>query len=175
MPYIAIKAYPKDEETKKRLAEKINEAFLEVWGCPQEAISLSIEEVAPDKWEEQVVKAEIEPKKERMLILAGEKRYQTEKSAQKALTIFHQQTCPFCIKARQALDELLEEQPAYKEVSVEWIEESEHPEIIEQYDYYATPSIFAGKEKLYEATIYDSYEKIKGNVRNALDFALKED
>lgn len=29
MPYIAIKAYPKDEETKKRVVEKINQVFLE--------------------------------------------------------------------------------------------------------------------------------------------------
>ena len=39
MPYIAIKAYPKDEETKAKVAEKINQVFLEEWGCPPEAIS----------------------------------------------------------------------------------------------------------------------------------------
>ena len=47
MPYVAIKAYPKDEDTKKKLVEKINDVFLEVWGCPPEAISISLEEVAP--------------------------------------------------------------------------------------------------------------------------------
>ena len=46
MPYIAIKAYPKDEETKKKIAERINQAFLEIWGCSQEAINISIEEVS---------------------------------------------------------------------------------------------------------------------------------
>lgn len=174
MPYIAIKAYPKDEETKKRLAEKINEVFLEVWGCPQEAISLSIEDVAPDRWEKQVVKAEIEPNTEKMLILAGEKKYLKDHATPKNLTIFHQETCPFCFKARRALDELQAETPAYRDVRVEWIEENEHPEIVEQYDYFATPSIFAGKEKLYEATIFDSYDKIKESVKKALDYALKE-
>lgn len=39
MPYIAIKAYPKDEKTKKEIVEKINQLFLETWGCPQEAIN----------------------------------------------------------------------------------------------------------------------------------------
>ena len=34
MPYIAIKAYPKDEKTKKEIVEKINQLFLETWGCP---------------------------------------------------------------------------------------------------------------------------------------------
>ena len=34
MPYIAIKTFPKDEETKKKVVERINELFLELWGCP---------------------------------------------------------------------------------------------------------------------------------------------
>ena len=46
MPYISIKAYPKDEETKRRVVEKINQVFLETWGCSQKAISISIEEVS---------------------------------------------------------------------------------------------------------------------------------
>ncbi|MBQ9986295.1 MAG: tautomerase family protein [Oscillospiraceae bacterium] len=75
MPYIAIKAYPKDEETKKKLVNKFNEAILEIWGCPQEAISISIEEVAPEKWEDTVVKTEIEPKADKMMILSGEKKF----------------------------------------------------------------------------------------------------
>ncbi len=75
MPYIAIKGYPKDDETKKKIAEKVNEVFLEIWGCSQEAISLSIEEISPSEWEETVVKKEIEPNKEKMMIFSGEKKY----------------------------------------------------------------------------------------------------
>ena len=75
MPYIKIKAYPKDPAIKKEIAERINKAFLELWGCSQEAISLSIEEVAPEDWEETVAKAEIEPNADKMLILNGEKRF----------------------------------------------------------------------------------------------------
>lgn len=72
MPYISIKAYPKDEETKRLIAEKINQVFLETWGCSQKAISISIEEVSPETWEEQVVKTEIEPNRDKMYILSGE-------------------------------------------------------------------------------------------------------
>ena len=75
MPYIQIKAYQKDEEIKKRVADRINQVFLEEWGCPQEAISVSIEEVLPQDWNEKVVKPEIEPNKDKMLILDGEKLY----------------------------------------------------------------------------------------------------
>lgn len=74
MPYIAIKAYPKDEATKQAVVEKINQIFLETWGCPQQAITISVEEIAPEHWQQQVVKPEIEPKLDKMVILNGEKR-----------------------------------------------------------------------------------------------------
>lgn len=75
MPYIAIKAFPKDEETKKKVVEKINQVFLEEWGCPQEALTISLEEIVPDEWAEKVAKLEIEPKKDYMMIFNGEKKY----------------------------------------------------------------------------------------------------
>ena len=75
MPYIAIKAYPKDEETKKKLVDQINEVLLKTWGCPQEAISISIEEVKPADWNSKVMATEVLPKKDKMMILEGKKRY----------------------------------------------------------------------------------------------------
>ena len=74
MPYIAIKSYPKDEATKQAVVEKINRIFLEEWGCPPQAITISVEELAPEQWQEQVVKPEIEPKLDKMFILNGEKK-----------------------------------------------------------------------------------------------------
>jgi len=75
MPYINIKCYPKDEETKKKVVEKINDIFLEYWGCPKEAISISLEEFAPEEWESKVVKPQIEPNPDIMMIVSGEKKY----------------------------------------------------------------------------------------------------
>ena len=75
MPYIAIKAYKKDEATKAKVAERINEIFLEEWGCPPEAISLSIEEYAPEVWQKNVYEKEIMNNQEKMLILDGKKKY----------------------------------------------------------------------------------------------------
>ena len=76
MPYIAIKAYPKDEETKKKVVDEINEVFLKYWGCPKEAISISVEEFAPDTWEDKVVTPEIKPNVDKMMILSGKKKYE---------------------------------------------------------------------------------------------------
>lgn len=75
MPYISIKAYPKDEEIKKKVVDEINAVFLKYWGCPQEAISISMEEFAPETWEEKVIKREILPNSHKMMILSGEKKY----------------------------------------------------------------------------------------------------
>lgn len=51
MPYIAIKAYPKDEETKRRAVEQIQEIFLKTLGCPAPAITISIEEFPPEDFD----------------------------------------------------------------------------------------------------------------------------
>ena len=75
MPYIAIKAYPKDEETKKRIVERINGVLLEELNCPPQAITISVEEYSPEDWQEQVVKPIIEPNIDKMMILSGEKKY----------------------------------------------------------------------------------------------------
>ena len=76
MPYIAIKAYPKDEDIKKRVADRINKVFLEEWGCKQEAISLSFEEIKPEVWDDEIRNGEIESKKDKMFILDGQKKYE---------------------------------------------------------------------------------------------------
>lgn len=76
MPYIAIKAYPKDAETKRRVVERINKVFLDEWGCPPQALTISLEEVAPEDWAESVRNKEIEPNKDNMMILDGKKQYE---------------------------------------------------------------------------------------------------
>ena len=75
MPYIVIKAYPKDDETKKRAVDKINQVFLEEWGCPPQALTILVEEITPADWAETVLKPEIEPQKDKMMILDGKKLY----------------------------------------------------------------------------------------------------
>ncbi|MBR5329399.1 MAG: tautomerase family protein [Firmicutes bacterium] len=74
MPYIAIKTYPKDEALKQELVEKINDVVMDVVGCPAEAITISLEEVAPEDWEAKVKKPEIETNLDKMMILSGKRK-----------------------------------------------------------------------------------------------------
>lgn len=75
MPYVAIKMFPKDEEMKKKLADKINEAVLEVVGCRPEAVTISMEEIPKEEWVARVKEPEILPNLDKMMIVSGEKKY----------------------------------------------------------------------------------------------------
>ena len=165
MPYIAIKGFPKDDETVRKVAERINATLLDLWGCRQEHINISYEAVPPEEWDERIERGEIARNRDKMLMLGGEWT-----SAEKKLTILHLDHCPYCHKARRALGELCEENPAYRGVAVEWIEEERESEAASRYtDYYYVPTIYTGALKLYEAHPGDGYEKIKAEVKKALD------
>lgn len=75
MPYISIKSFPKDEETKKKVVDEINGIFLSHLGCPPQAVTISLEDVSPEDWEMKVVKPQIEPAMENVMILNGTKKY----------------------------------------------------------------------------------------------------
>lgn len=88
------------------------------------------------------------------------------------LTVFYLKSCPYCRKAFDALKELTSEDPRLGGVDLEWIEESESPEIADRYDYYRVPSIFCGDEKLYECDPKHDYSEIKMQFERALRSAL---
>lgn len=90
----------------------------------------------------------------------------------KALIMFYLSDCGYCAKAFRALDELYSENPTYREIAIQKIEESEHPEIADQYDYYAVPTFFCGNTKLFEAHLFMSYEAIRDEIRHVLKYAM---
>ena len=80
--------------------------------------------------------------------------------------------CPYCRKAKLAAEELKNENENYGRVPVHWIDESEEPDTITDYNYYYVPSVFYGKRKYFEAHPGDSYEKIRDGIRDAFDMAV---
>ena len=90
----------------------------------------------------------------------------------KELELFYLARCPYCKNARKAIEELLQQTPAYAEIKILWIEESEQPELANSRDYYSVPSIFFRGEKLYEAKPFHGYETIKENIQSAFDRVL---
>ncbi|MBQ6151734.1 MAG: thioredoxin family protein [Mogibacterium sp.] len=92
----------------------------------------------------------------------------------KKITMFHINECKYCDMARQAIEELREEDPEYNNIEIEMINEDEHPEIIENYDYWSVPSLFIDHNKIFEAALFMPYETIKEGVKLAFDKALEE-
>ncbi len=88
------------------------------------------------------------------------------------IELFYLADCPYCRLARRAVEELKEENPARADIQIDWIEESERPELAEARDYYYVPAIFRNGEKLYEARPTHDYDTIKARIREALDLVL---
>jgi len=90
----------------------------------------------------------------------------------KEIELFYLSSCPYCRNAKRAIEELGNENPAYKDIAIDWIEESEQPALAGQRDYYSVPTIFWQGEKLYEAHFTHSYDTIKQSIRAAFDKVL---
>ncbi len=90
----------------------------------------------------------------------------------KTITLFYLEDCPYCRHARAAVEELVEENPAYGGIGIDWIEESRRPDVADRYDYYYVPTVFCGDEKLYEASPLQGYASIRESLRAAFDRVL---
>ena len=77
MPYISVKAFPMDEETKRKTAEQILEVFQKTWGAEPEWVSISMEDIDPEEWDDRVRNAEILPNRDKLMILDGVKQYKS--------------------------------------------------------------------------------------------------
>lgn len=55
MPHVIVKMYPgRTEDQKVRLARAITDSVVSIAACPEESVSVSIEEVSPEEWHEKV-------------------------------------------------------------------------------------------------------------------------
>jgi 4-oxalocrotonate tautomerase len=62
MPHVIVKTYAgKTEEQKVRLAEALANDVKAIFGAPDHAISVAIEDVPQQEWDEKVYKPEILP------------------------------------------------------------------------------------------------------------------
>jgi 4-oxalocrotonate tautomerase len=60
MPHVIVKLWPgNSEQQKARLAEAITKDVMDVLGFGEESVSVSMEEVQPQDWAENVYKADI--------------------------------------------------------------------------------------------------------------------
>ncbi len=68
------------------------------------------------------------------------------------LTIFVLKRCPYCIKAKKMIAELME-QERYADIMIEYIDEAKNKKLAATFDYYYVPSFYLDQQKLYEGAI----------------------
>jgi len=90
------------------------------------------------------------------------------------IELYYLSGCPYCRKARSAIEALCAENPAYAEIPLRWIEEREEPALADARDYYRVPTLFCGDEKLYEASPAHSEADIRKNIQAAFDHVLNK-
>lgn len=72
MPHIIVKLYPgRSQEQKQTLADEMTKTLMSVLGSKKEAISVGIEDVAPDAWAELVNEPDILAKPETIYKRSG--------------------------------------------------------------------------------------------------------
>ena len=89
----------------------------------------------------------------------------------KKIMYFYLSDCPYCKNAQRAMEELKRKNPDFGNIDIEWIEESEHTEMVGQYDYYYVPTMYVDGKKIYEARPGESYAECKSNVNRVLTLA----
>ena len=91
------------------------------------------------------------------------------------ITFFHLPGCPYCAKARQAIEELTQEHPEYAETQIDAIDETTPPaDLADFYDYYYVPTMYVGEQKIFEAHPGADYEEIKEEVDKAFEAAMQD-
>lgn len=85
----------------------------------------------------------------------------------KKMKMFYLEHCPFCKRAFQYIEELKAEHSELASIEIETIEESQHPEIADQYDYYYVPTFYIDGQKEHEGGIYK--DEVEALLRKALE------
>ncbi|QHQ59497.1 glutaredoxin [Anaerocolumna sedimenticola] len=68
----------------------------------------------------------------------------------KTITMFETSWCPHCKQAHKFMDELMNENPRYKNLKIQIIDEELEPEVANSYDYYYVPTYYLDSEKVHE-------------------------
>ena len=84
------------------------------------------------------------------------------------MKLFILEHCPHCKRAKKWMEELCKENPLYKQIPIELIDERKEETLAATYDYYYVPCFFEGDTKLHEGAAS------KEIIKNIFDNYLKE-
>lgn len=80
MPHVIVKMYAgRTEDQKKRLAEAIKQAVMDIAGTESKAVSVGIEEFSKEEWPEKVYRPDIINKSKTLFIKPGYNPFEDKK------------------------------------------------------------------------------------------------
>lgn len=85
----------------------------------------------------------------------------------KKIMLFKLRFCGYCRQALKYLDTLIQENPHFRELEIEQIDESKERNRAAQYDYYYVPTFYIGEEKVHEGPV--DLEKVREILQRAYD------
>lgn len=85
----------------------------------------------------------------------------------KDVLMFVTSWCPHCKRAFQYMEQLFEENPAYRAVPLRVVDEEEERELAGRYDYYRVPTFYVAGEKVHEGV--PSLESVRRVFQRALE------
>lgn len=71
----------------------------------------------------------------------------------KCVRIFKLSYCGYCRRALQYVDELQKDNPEFRVLDIETIDEREQAEEARKHDYYYVPTFYIGDEKVHEGAV----------------------
>lgn len=71
----------------------------------------------------------------------------------KKLTLIYWEVCPFCVKAKKYMDELFEENAAYKKIPLQMVEETKDKEYASRFAHELVPCYYWEDQKLAEGAL----------------------
>ena len=85
---------------------------------------------------------------------------------------FHLNGCPYCVNAFRAIAELKAGDPAYADISIQWVEDQDAVELFKTHPYEYYPNLWFDLDKQYEAQPGESYAQTKAYIKAVFDKAL---
>ncbi|MFV0480067.1 MAG: thioredoxin family protein [Anaerorhabdus sp.] len=82
------------------------------------------------------------------------------------IKMFVLENCPYCKKAKQDLEQLLQEE-RYQEITIKEIDEEKEEELAKMHDYYYVPSFYIQDKKIHEGAT--DQEKIRMILEQGLE------
>ena len=86
---------------------------------------------------------------------------------------FHLHHCPSCANAFRAIEELQAENPAFKEIKINWVEDQDAVELFKTHPYEYYPNLWFDLDKQYEAQPGESYEQTKSLIKAVFEKAIQ--